>query len=126
MLDILNKKYATSESMVSMLFYGSLATAFWALPLACLSWVPLTWPQLALFGALGFGANVLLFCLLKALQLVDASATCPYRYTEFVLSAASGLLIFGESPPTSTLLGSAIILPSVIYCALAECRQAKE
>lgn len=123
MLDIFNKKYSTSESVVSMLFYGSVATALIASVRAIPNWVPLTTQQWGLFGLLGVGANLLLFCLLKAFSYVDASATCPYRYAEFVLSAVIGFLAFGEKPMTSTLLGSAIILPAVVYAAMAETRK---
>lgn len=122
MLDILNKKFAFSESIVSMLFYGSIATAAVSAYQAYSTWVPLQPMQYLLFGLLGCGANGLLYCLLKAFQYVDASATCPYRYTEFVLSAIVGFLLFREKPMASTLVGSAIILPSVIYCAYIECR----
>lgn len=122
MLDIFNKKYAVAESTLSMLFYGSVATALVSLPRAWVTWVPVTLPQYGLFLALGAGANLLLFCLLKAFQYVDASATCPYRYTEFVLSAMLGFLFFGERPGARTLLGSCIILPSVVYCAMVETR----
>jgi len=122
MLDIMNKKWSVSEPLVSTLFYGSLATALLSAPLALRSWTPLALPQLGLFALLGCGANLLLFCLIRSFRYVDASATCPYRYTEFVLSAIAGFLIFGEKPMASTLLGSCIILPSVIWCALIETR----
>jgi len=122
MLDIFNKKYSTSETIVSMLFYGSVSTAVVSAFRAWQTWVPVTSFQMGLFGLLGVGANLLLLCLLKGFQYVDASATCPYRYTEFVLSAVAGFFLFGEKPMASTLLGSCIILPSVIYCALVECR----
>jgi len=124
MLDIFNKKYSTSETITSMLFYGSVATAVIAAFKAVPTWVPVTTPQLGLIALLGVGANVLLYCLLKAFKYVDASATCPYRYTEFVLSAIVGFLLFKESPSSSTLLGSCIILPSVIYTAMVETREA--
>jgi len=124
MLDIFNKKYSTSESITSMLFYGSVATAVIAAFKAVPTWVPVTAPQLGLIAVLGVGANVLLYCLLKAFNYVDASATCPYRYTEFVLSAVVGFLLFKECPSKSTFLGSCIILPSVIYTAMVETREA--
>lgn len=123
MLDIFNKKYAVSETVVSMLFYGSVATAVVSALRAYQTWVPITATQGLLFAALGMGANGLLYCLLKAFAYVDASATCPYRYTEFVLSAIVGFLVFREAPTSSTLLGSCIILPSVIYCAYKETQE---
>merc|ERR1740121_3162519 len=99
-----------------MLFYGSMATALVSAFRAWQTWVPVSAMQYGLFGLLGVGANLLLLCLLKGFQYVDASATCPYRYTEFVLSAIIGFLVFGEKPMASTLLGSCLIVPSVIYC----------
>lgn len=125
-LDIFNKKYSSSESIVSMLFYGSIATALVSAPIALQNWVPLTYSQFGLVAALGCGANLLLLCLLKAFQFVDASATCPYRYTEFVLSAILGFLAFGEKPTLSTLIGSCIIIPSVVFCALRECQNQED
>lgn len=126
MLDIFNKKYTTSETVTSMLFYGAISTAAIAAVQAIPHWVPVAAGQVALIGLLGIGANFLLFCLLKAFKYVDASATCPYRYTEFVLSALVGFFLFKEMPSKSTFLGSCIILPSVIYTAYAETREARE
>jgi len=122
MLDIFNKKYTATETVTSMLFYGALSTAAIAAVRAIPHWVPVTSSQFALIGCLGVGANFLLYCLLKAFKYVDASATCPYRYTEFVLSALAGFFVFKELPSKSTLLGSCIILPSVIYTAYMETR----
>merc|ERR550525_1267567 len=62
MLDIFNKKYSVSESVISMLFYGSVATALISAPQALGNWVPMTAAQYGLFGLLGVGANLLLFC----------------------------------------------------------------
>ena len=126
MLDIFNKKYTTSETVTSMLFYGALATAAISAVRAIPAWVPVTGSQMALIGCLGVGANFLLFCLLRAFKYVDASATCPYRYTEFVLSAIVGFFLFKEMPSKSTFFGSCIILPSVIYTALVESREANQ
>mmetsp|Transcript_90817 Transcript_90817/g.256505 ORF Transcript_90817/g.256505 Transcript_90817/m.256505 type:complete len:377 (-) Transcript_90817:148-1278(-) len=125
MLDIMNKKWSVSEPLTSTLFYGSVATALISAPLAFIRWTPIGAFELRMFGLLGCGANLLLFCLIRSFRYVDASATCPYRYTEFVLSAIAGFLIFGERPMASTLLGSCIILPSVVYCALIETRAGK-
>lgn len=125
-LDIFNKKYSTSEPVVSMLFFGSIATALVSGFRAWQTWVPVTAPQLGLFAILGMGANLLLYCLIRSFRYVDASATCPYRYTEFLMSAVIGFLVFGEAPQSATLLGSCLIVPSVIYCAYKEIEEPAE
>merc|ERR1712207_114383 len=52
MLDIFNKKYAVSESVVSMLFYGSVATALVSALRAYQTWVPITATQGMLLAGL--------------------------------------------------------------------------
>jgi len=90
-----------------------------------LSRVTPTLPQLGLLALLGAGANLLLFCLLKSFSLVDASALAPFRYTELMWSAAVGALIFGEIPAVSTLVRTAVIIPSTLYVLWAENQKAK-
>eukprot|EP00450_Noctiluca_scintillans_P034556 CAMPEP_0194548146 /NCGR_PEP_ID=MMETSP0253-20130528/93176_1 /TAXON_ID=2966 /ORGANISM="Noctiluca scintillans" /LENGTH=187 /DNA_ID=CAMNT_0039395429 /DNA_START=85 /DNA_END=644 /DNA_ORIENTATION=+ len=54
-LDILNKKFAVSESLMSMLFYGSCAMAAVSFPGAMVTWTALAPMQWAFFGVLGVG-----------------------------------------------------------------------
>ena len=62
-----------------MIFYTALFTTLIAAVPAYLSWVAPSVAQLGLFAVLGAGANLLLYCLLKSFDLVDASALAPFR-----------------------------------------------
>ena len=72
-----------------------------------------TMTQYGALAALGAGANALLYCLLKSFSMVDASALAPFRYTELILSAGVGWVLFKEAISMNTILGAMVIVPSV-------------
>lgn len=125
-LDILNKVFVGKESFWAMIFYTAFFTTLICAWPAMGVWVAPTAMQIGLMAALGAGANGLLYCLLKSFSMVDASALAPFRYTELILSASVGALLFGESIAASTLLGAAVIVPSTLYVVWAENRKSKE
>lgn len=126
-LDIINKKLLTEdETLLSMLFYSGLGTAILGLVPAILTWQTPTIPELFFLLLLGAGGSLILFCLLKAFAATEVSALQSFRYTEFILSAFFGLLIFQEWPTYSTLLGAGIIIPATLYIAAYESREQKK
>lgn len=126
LLDVFNKKYVCKESMLNMLFYTALFTSLLSLTPAALKWTSAFNGNLLLLVALGIGANLLFYCLLKALKHVDASALAPFRYTDFLVSALFGFLFFQEKPTQSACLGFMIIVPTTCYLAYKENRKAKQ
>ncbi len=123
-LDIINKKLLTEdETLLSMLFYSGLGTAILGFVPALLTWQAPTLNELFFLLLLGGGGSLILFCLLKAFAATEVSALQSFRYTEFVLSAIFGLVIFQEWPTASTLLGASIIIPATLYIAFYETRQ---
>jgi len=123
-LDIINKKLLIAdEGMLSMLFYSALGTAILAAPLAFWHWQTPTVYELFCLITLGGGANLILFCLLKAFAATDVSALQPVRYVELLFSVFFGLVLFREIPTWSTLIGAAIIIPATLYIAYVETHQ---
>jgi S-adenosylmethionine uptake transporter len=119
-LDIINKKFVIKESMISMLFYSAIVTSLLSLPPSVIYWQTPTMHELILLFLLGVSANLILFFLLKAFALVDATATAPYRYLELLISASAAYIIFGETPEASTLYGALIIVPSTLFIIYSE------
>jgi S-adenosylmethionine uptake transporter len=106
--------------MSAMLFYVFAWTAaLSAIPALCV-WTSITVTEFATVLLLGLGSNLLFFCSMRALRLIEASATAPYRYVEFLFSIITGYMIFGETITLQTLLGAAIILPTAILTAIFE------
>jgi S-adenosylmethionine uptake transporter len=121
-LDIINKKFVMREGILTMLFYTAVVTlALIAIP-AWIRWEKVQIMDWIFFILLGCGANLLLYCILKAFERVAVSAIAPFRYIEFILSAAVGFLCFGEIPTWSTVGGACVIIPSTLYIILAESR----
>ncbi|AFC74309.1 S-adenosylmethionine uptake transporter [Rickettsia parkeri str. Tate's Hell] len=120
MLDIINKKFVIKESMISMLFYSAIVTAIVSLPVASQYWLTPSSFELALLFVLGSSGSLILFFLLKAFSMVDATATAPYRYLELVISVIAAYFIFNEFPDKSTLHGAVIIIPTTLFIIYSE------
>lgn len=110
--DIINKKFVSQESNLSMLFYIALGTALIALYPATTVWVTPTNHEFAFLLLLGAGGNLILFFLLKAFAATDVSALAPYRYAELIFATGFGWLLFNEFPDKSFWYGSLLIVLS--------------
>ncbi|MDX1917031.1 MAG: DMT family transporter [Rickettsiaceae bacterium] len=120
MLDIINKKFVKQETMLSMLFYSAIvSTILSAIPALPYWRTPDTGAVIA-FTILGASANLILFFLLRAFRLLDASALAPYRYLELFLSSYAGYYIFNEIPDTKIIYGALIVIPSTLFIIYSE------
>ena len=120
LLDIINKKYVTQEPLLCMLFYSNLvATVLLAWPALAAGPLPST-HALGWLLLLGVGSNLILYCLLKAFTLANASSLAPFRYLEWVISMAVGYVLFHELPTAHSYLGAAIIIPATLLIVYAQ------
>ena len=114
-LDIVNKKYVVKESLIAMLLYSNLATLLFTIPFLIGDFVMPTEKQLVLLFILGAGANMLLYFLLKAFALADASYLVPFRYTEILIAGLMAYIFFGEKLHDNTIIGALFIIPSTLF-----------
>ena len=121
-LDIINKNYIAREPMLSMLFFSNLMAGFCIAPGAAYYWQMPTLFQLFILGILGMGSNLILYCLLKAFTLSNASALAPIKYIELVLSSLFGYLFFNEWPTLHTCLGAILIIGSTCFISYCQNR----
>lgn len=122
LLDILNKKIVFKESLVSMLFFSALITTTLSAGPTYFVWQPPSLRNLLLLLVLGLGANLVIYCMLRAFRSMEASALAPYRYFEPLLSSLLGFIFFQETPDNSTLIGAAIIFPMTLLVTVYETR----
>ncbi len=115
--DILNKKFISSETLLSMLFYFYLGTTLIAVIPALIVWQSVNYSELFYLFTLSVSGVLVLYCILKAAAAADISAISPYKYIELIFSVIAGYLVFGEVIKTSTLLGAALIIPSALLIA---------
>ena len=122
-LDIINKRIVTSESIIIMLLYSSIVVV-------SISFIPMLfyWKLPSIFDLfllliLGINSNLVLFFILKAFLLADISALAPYRYLELFVSGIASYLIFYEIPQNNILYGGMIIISAVIFMIRSEYKQ---
>ncbi|WP_168464633.1 DMT family transporter [Wolbachia endosymbiont of Ctenocephalides felis wCfeT] len=120
LLDIINKRIVVQESIISMLFYSALTTTIFSIPPSLLYWQTPSFLELMLLFILGVNANLILFFILKAFAIVDATALAPYRYFELVISAVVAYLIFGEFPDKNIWYGALILISSTLFIIYSE------
>jgi S-adenosylmethionine uptake transporter len=125
-LDIINKKFVETETSMSMLFYSSVTTALLTLPFAIFFWKSLVLQDLLLLMILGISANLILWFILKAYAIADATAVAPYRYIELIISAVLCYLIFEDVPAPATWYGALIIIPSVFFIMHSETKRSSK
>ena len=116
-LDILNKKFVLKETMLTMLFYSASVTTILSLGPALYVWETPTYEELGLLFILGIGANFILFCLLKAFAIAEATSLAPFRYLELFFSVIAGSMFFNETPQATIWIGTLIIIPSTLFIA---------
>lgn len=119
-LDIINKKFIIQETMISMLLYSALVTALVAFPFMINVWIMPTIEELFLLFVLGGSANLILYFILKAFALTDATALAPYRYIELIVAAIIAYIVFQEIPSRETIVGALIVIPSTLFIIYSE------
>jgi drug/metabolite transporter (DMT)-like permease len=118
-LDVVNKRFISGEGTFQMVLYTATITFALSVPFALPEWI---WPSLAdvaLFAALGIGANLLLYCILEAFKKVNVSIVAPLRYLELVIASIAGFFVFMEIPLLSTIFGALMIISSSIYVVIS-------
>lgn len=108
--NIANKKYAKDESLLSMLFYPALFALMLSGGFAISYWKAISLKEMGLCFLLGICANLILFCIIKAYQKIDATFLGPLQYFELIPSILLGALFLNETLSFFTLLGAAIII----------------
>jgi drug/metabolite transporter (DMT)-like permease len=76
----------------------------------------LTIVAMGVFGSLGH------WLLILAHQRAPASALTPFGYTQLIWMIAAGAIVFGDTPPTATLIGAGMVVACGLFLVLHEGR----
>jgi drug/metabolite transporter (DMT)-like permease len=99
-----------------------LTISLFSFPLALLHWV---WPtplQCSWFLAAGVLGSCAHYCATQAYRVADVSATQPVRFLDLIWATLMGLLMFGDLPTSSTLLGGVVICLATTWAARREAK----
>jgi drug/metabolite transporter (DMT)-like permease len=119
---LITKALTRYEKPGVIVFWQSLTVSAFALPLALLHWQNPTLSQWVGFGLAGILGSIGHYCMTRAFQITDISATQSLRFLDLVWSSLFGWLAFADIPSSSTLLGALVILFSTIWIARRESR----
>ena len=122
---LITKALTRHETAGVILVWQSITVALFSLPLALWHWGPLTatqWFAFALCGVLGSAGH---YCLTRSFAAADISATQSVKFLDLVWAALLGLVIFGDLPTQTTLLGGAVIAAATLWVARREGQRAR-
>ena len=110
------RRLATRERPETMIVYTALAGA--ALTTLIVPWIAIA-PQstfdLGAFAVLGLLGGTAQYCIIRALQRVQASVISPIGYAELVSATIFGFAVFGDIPDRYTWMGAALIIASGLF-----------
>lgn len=123
LLDILNKKYIAQESTLSMLFYSSIVACVCTTYPAMQVWQTPSLLDGIYLLLLGIGGNLILYFLLQAFALANATSLAPFRYVELFISMLVSYVCFQELPTISGYLGAAVVIPCTLLVGYLQTRK---
>ena len=112
---IQTRRLAQSESTSSIVFYFSLSCALAGLATLPFGWItPSTGETVALIsiGVLGGTGHIFLT---ESYRYASASLVAPFDYTAMIWALVLGYAMFGETPTSEIVLGSAIIAAAGLF-----------
>ncbi|MDR2268174.1 MAG: DMT family transporter [Holosporaceae bacterium] len=124
--DIMIKKMVSNDDAVTMLFYFAFVSSAITIFPALMVWKTPLLNELLLLFLYGLFANLMQFLIFLAFEATDLSALAPFRYMEFLLSAVTAFLFFGEIPGVNVVVGALILIPSTLYLTYNENKKARK
>jgi drug/metabolite transporter (DMT)-like permease len=107
---------ARSDPSRTTLFWTPLAGVALLTPILPFVWVnPPTMTALAIMVAMGVFASLGHWLLILAHERAPASVLTPFSYTQLLWMIASGLIVFGDRPSASVLIGAGIVVCCGLY-----------
>jgi len=110
----LNRSLARTEPTATIMLYIGLVTTLGTAPVAAFSWQPLPISDLLLVSLTGAFGAFGMWLTIEAYRVGEVSALAPVPYLRIVIAILFGMLIFGEIPTWSTLIGAAIIIAATL------------
>ena len=117
------RKFAASESAISLVFWSTAGAGLIAGTLMPFTWTPVAANDAGWFLALGGLGAVTMLLLTRAFHLAPAAVVAPFDYTALIWALAYGWLIWGEVPAPTTWGGAAVIAGAGLYVTHRESRR---
>ncbi|MEQ8321285.1 MAG: DMT family transporter [Rhodospirillales bacterium] len=115
---VLLRATAARESASRILFKVNVMAAAMVLVVGAVYWESLSLDAFLLIVAMGPIAIIGQLLNIYAFRLANATALVPVRYSGIIFAAIFGILIFGEWPQPSAIIGAVMIVGGAMWLAL--------
>lgn len=106
-----------------IVLWQSLTVTCFLFPFALLDWRWPTGPEWGLLLACGVIGSLGHYFSTRALRAADASATQNVKFVELIWASLAGIVVFGDWPSETTMLGGLVIFLSTTWIARREARR---
>ncbi|HAT35879.1 MAG TPA: hypothetical protein DCS82_09200 [Rhodospirillaceae bacterium] len=107
------------DRLTILSWHTILLTVLSAIPLFFV-WITPTWIELLALIAMGAGLTYGHHCIIRALEIGEATAVLPFDYSRIIFAVIIGYVYFAETIDAWTVVGAAIIIISTYYIARRE------
>ncbi len=117
---LITKGLTRHETVGVILVWQSITVSLFSLPMALINWQSLSaslWFGFLICGFLGSAGH---YCLTRSFAAAEISATQSVKFLDLIWSAFFGLVIFGDVPTQTTLIGGAVIAAATLWVARRE------
>jgi len=119
------KRMTTTDSPLTILFWGMAIPMLVTAPATVIVWRTPTMEEFILLAVIGVGLSAGHSCVIHGLRVGEATAVMPFDYSRLIFAAFAGAVFFGEMPSLTTVLGALLIAASTLYIARRESRYGK-
>ena len=103
------------ENPMTSLFYSALFGAVLINLAAPLFWQPVSTQAWIMMGGIAVLGSIGQLLTIKGYSIVEASIVAPFTYVSLITATFWGIVVFGEYPTSSTLIGALVIAASGLY-----------
>ena len=104
-----------SEDPMTSLFYSALFGAVLINVMVFFIWEPVSMKAWIMMASVAILGSLGQFFTIKGYSNVEASVAAPFTYISLIMATFWGIVIFGEFPTSSTLIGALVIAASGLY-----------
>ncbi len=112
---VLLRIMSRTESAVTLLTYQGIGVALVMLLPAVLNWQTPTSTEWLLLIGVGITGYFSQMCNIYAYKFGEASLLAPLEYTRIVYATIIGILVFGDFPTVSTIIGATVVVFASAY-----------
>jgi drug/metabolite transporter (DMT)-like permease len=123
---LLTKMLTRHDRPEVIVAWQGITVSILTMPFALMVWVwptPTQWLMFAITGVIGSAGH---YCLTRSFVSTDISVTQSAKFLDLIWATLWGLLVFGDYPSSTTLIGGLVIIAATIWIGRREAQRAAQ